>query len=57
MATPCFQKPDSNPPVCGVHNERLVPEQIRVDDMKIDCQRCPRTGSVVKDSKKQKGEK
>jgi hypothetical protein len=57
MATPCFQKPDSNPPVCGVHNERLVPEQIRVDDMKIDCLRCPRTGSVVKDSKKQKGEK
>ena len=47
----CFQKEDSNPPVCAVHGVRLVLEKVPIDPMSpgrtIECWRCPTTRDVV----------
>jgi len=48
----CFQHKDSNPPVCGIHNTRLVRSQVSIDPNapqigQITCYRCPVTMTVV----------
>ncbi len=54
MPSHCYQKAGSDPPVCGLHNVRLVSSKIEVDVnhpglIIIDCYRCPKSGMVVKE--------
>lgn len=43
----CYEKPDSLPSRCAVHDVTLVREWVQVDGKKIECWRCPRTEQVV----------
>jgi len=51
----CYQKANSDPPVCGVHGVPLVPDRVPVDLMSpgkmVDCLRCPKSGAVVRELK------
>jgi hypothetical protein len=53
----CYQKANSDPPVCGVHGVPLVPDRVFIDQITpgraVECMRCPTSGFVVKDLKKQ----
>jgi hypothetical protein len=48
IATRCYQLPESDPPVCGVHGRKLVRDTVPIDGKKIDCWRCPATLQVLK---------
>jgi hypothetical protein len=55
MSEPCFKKKDSNPPVCGVHNVRLVhqqlPEEMVASGYKaFTYLACPVSGEVLNDA-------
>jgi hypothetical protein len=55
MAQGCFRKKDSDPPVCGVHNVRLIQDETPLDPLaphlgKVTCLRCPVSRFVVLDS-------
>jgi len=46
MAQECFKKKGSDPPVCGVHNVRLIETRVPIDANaphlgEITCLRCP----------------
>jgi hypothetical protein len=41
MAAPCFRKPNSHPPVCGIHNVELVQREVPIDE------NAPRLGYVT----------
>jgi hypothetical protein len=54
MEQPCFQKKDSNPPVCGVHNvpliSKLVPNDlIAAGRKRITFLSCPVSGKALND--------
>jgi hypothetical protein len=56
MTEHCFEKKDSNPPVCGVHNVALEQSQISIDSNapalgKITCYKCPVSQAVVHEAK------
>jgi hypothetical protein len=59
MAERCFRKKDSSPPVCGVHDVRLISKQLP-DEMIEEGYKaftflvCPVSGAVLNDEKKQK---
>jgi hypothetical protein len=54
MAEPCFIKKDSSPPVCGVHNVRLISKQLP-DELIASGYKgftflvCPVSGAVLND--------
>jgi hypothetical protein len=55
MAEPCFIKKDSNPPVCGIHNVRLVqkrlPKRLIASGYKgFTFLQCPVSGQVLNDA-------
>ena len=55
MAEKCFRKKDSNPPVCGIHDVRLIEGESDIDSLapylgRITCLKCPISGMVVLDS-------
>jgi hypothetical protein len=59
MAEPCFIKEDSSPPVCGVHNVRLIwkqlPDELIASGYKgFTFLVCPVSGAVLNDEKKRK---
>jgi hypothetical protein len=54
MSEPCFKKKDSNPPVCGVHNVRLVQKQLSAEMAATGYKAftylaCPVSGQVLDD--------
>jgi hypothetical protein len=54
MAEPCFIKKGSKPPVCGVHNVRLVKKQLPDEIIVSGYQGfaflvCPVSGAVLND--------
>jgi hypothetical protein len=54
MAEPCFRKEDSDPPICGVHNVRLVEKQLPDEMIGSGYQGftflvCPVSGAVLND--------
>ncbi len=54
MAQSCFKKRGSNPPVCGVHNVRLIEISVPIDSNApylgvITCLKCP-VGNVIASS-------
>lgn len=56
MPVLCFQKLDSNPPLCGVHNVALVQDQIPIDANaptlgRISCLVCAVSRNVVQERK------
>jgi len=59
MAEQCFRKEDSNPPLCGVHDVRLITKQLS-DEMIAAGYKpltffvCPVSGAVLNDEKKRK---
>jgi hypothetical protein len=58
MVGPCFQKNDSNPPVCGVHNAPLIQHRSSEDPVLSKFGEfvffvCPVSGFVVRDSSTQ----
>jgi len=59
MAEPCFNKKDSEPPVCGVHNVLLIKSQSSEDSViskfgDFVFYVCPVSGYVVSDTPPQK---
>jgi hypothetical protein len=59
MPEPCFVKSGSKPPVCGVHNVRLVQRQSSEDSDASKFGRfafsvCPVSGKVLNDEGKHK---
>lgn len=57
MPTPCFQKKDSNQPVCGVHDVALVRSRIPIDSNApglgcIACLVCVISRTVVQEGKR-----
>ena len=59
MAEQCFRKENSNPPVCGVHDVRLIMKQlpeemITVGYKPLTFSACPVSGAVLNDEKKLK---
>ena len=49
----CFQKANTEPPVCGVHGVRLVWERLEYRPGRTaECLRCPKTGTVIDEHKK-----
>ena len=56
MPVLCYQKPDSNQPLCGVHNVVLVQNQIPIDANapalgRITCFVCAVSRTVVQERK------
>jgi hypothetical protein len=54
MAESCFIKKDSSPPVCGVHNVRLIRKQLPVELIASGYKGftflvCPVSGAVLDD--------
>jgi hypothetical protein len=54
MAESCFIKKDSSPPVCGVHNVRLIRKQLPVELIASGYKGftflvCPVSGAVLND--------
>lgn len=61
MPEPCFIKTDSVPPVCGIHDVRLIkkliPDELIASPQKeITYLVCPVSRSVVDDEKKRIGD-
>lgn len=55
MTEPCSIKKDSNPPVCGVHNVRLIRKQLPDEMIASGYKRftflaCPVSGAVLNDA-------
>ena len=43
----CYQVPDSKPPVCGVHQCRMVYVGVKINGKTIECWRCMVREQVV----------
>jgi hypothetical protein len=54
MAASCFQKPNSDPPICGIHYVPLIPTKLLIDPNAPHLGHnigyvCPRTHEIVAD--------
>jgi hypothetical protein len=54
MAAPCFKKPNSHPPVCGIHNVALLERGFAIDSNapylgRVTVYVCPVSRKVVAD--------
>lgn len=59
MSEKCFRKENVNPPVCGVHDVRLVTRQLPDEMIAVGYKFltflvCPVSGAVLNDDKKRK---
>ena len=63
MEAKCFNKQGSDPPICGVHNGRLVQGRYLVEgsssggERYLDYWKCPISGFVVSDNPRAKPQK
>ena len=54
MTEQCFNRKDSNPPICGVHKVAVVQRQVSIDPFspglgRVTCSMCPVSRSVVRE--------